>query len=424
MPSFMPPRDPSTGALDMGDLYPQQPTRYTPVDPRVGQGTISAYQPTLTDRLQSGLSSVLGQHMGERATNFLNDLSPVGAVTGAWDAGKQFANASTGPVTWGKAGMGAAALASLGASILPYGQDARMALQAGQQPLKGMFGRLLGDESGAIRAWHGSPHDFDQFDMSKIGTGEGAQAYGHGLYFAESPDVAKNYQTTLGGQRYSLNGQDLSAGSPVQQRAAQLLYARNGDPAAATELAQKYIADSSPHGMDKTWRAVNDFLSQNGGQIKAPGHLYEVNINADPHDFLNWDAPTWDQPQTVKDLLRQYGHTSHLEPPTPVVVQTASGKWTARNVWNEPIGTFADRQAAEAKSLAAHQRDNGGMLAYQQLGGNSIYHSLDKGDASRALLNQGVPGIKYLDQGSRGVGNGTSNYVVFDPSLISILNKH
>ena len=33
-----------------------------------------------------------------------------------------------------------------------------------------------------IRAFHGSPHDFDAFDLSKIGTGEGAQAYGHGLY--------------------------------------------------------------------------------------------------------------------------------------------------------------------------------------------------------------------------------------------------
>ena len=36
-----------------------------------------------------------------------------------------------------------------------------------------------------IRAFHGSPYDFNAFDMSKIGTGEGAQAYGHGLYLAE-----------------------------------------------------------------------------------------------------------------------------------------------------------------------------------------------------------------------------------------------
>ena len=38
--------------------------------------------------------------------------------------------------------------------------------------------------------WHGSPHQFDAFDSSKIGTGEGAQAYGHGLYLAEAKDVA------------------------------------------------------------------------------------------------------------------------------------------------------------------------------------------------------------------------------------------
>jgi hypothetical protein len=45
-----------------------------------------------------------------------------------------------------------------------------------------------------IRAYHGSPHDFDKFDLSKIGTGEGRQGFGHGLYFAEKEDVAKSYR--------------------------------------------------------------------------------------------------------------------------------------------------------------------------------------------------------------------------------------
>jgi hypothetical protein len=34
-----------------------------------------------------------------------------------------------------------------------------------------------------INAYHGSPHEFQRFSMDKIGTGEGAQAYGSGLYF-------------------------------------------------------------------------------------------------------------------------------------------------------------------------------------------------------------------------------------------------
>ena len=40
-----------------------------------------------------------------------------------------------------------------------------------------------------IEAYHGSPYDFDKFKTEAIGTGEGAQAYGQGLYFAESEDV-------------------------------------------------------------------------------------------------------------------------------------------------------------------------------------------------------------------------------------------
>jgi hypothetical protein len=40
-------------------------------------------------------------------------------------------------------------------------------------------------------------HPLGRFDMSKLGTGEGAQAYGQGLYFAENEDVAKEYRDQL-----------------------------------------------------------------------------------------------------------------------------------------------------------------------------------------------------------------------------------
>ena len=44
-----------------------------------------------------------------------------------------------------------------------------------------------------MTTYHGSPHLFNKFRMDKIGTGEGAQAYGHGLYLAENPNVARQY---------------------------------------------------------------------------------------------------------------------------------------------------------------------------------------------------------------------------------------
>ena len=54
--------------------------------------------------------------------------------------------------------------------------------QQGEQEL-GLLSQALADAAGgagAIKVFHGSPHKFDKFDFSKIGTGEGAQAYGHG----------------------------------------------------------------------------------------------------------------------------------------------------------------------------------------------------------------------------------------------------
>lgn len=45
-----------------------------------------------------------------------------------------------------------------------------------------------------LRAFHGSPHLFNEFDLEKIGDGVGAQAYGYGLYFAGSEDVARFYK--------------------------------------------------------------------------------------------------------------------------------------------------------------------------------------------------------------------------------------
>ena len=46
-------------------------------------------------------------------------------------------------------------------------------------------------------AWHGSPFRFDRFSTENIGTGEGAQAYGWGLYFAGDKEVSEWYRRRL-----------------------------------------------------------------------------------------------------------------------------------------------------------------------------------------------------------------------------------
>jgi len=107
-----------------------------------------------------------------------------------------------------KAGRGGEALMTAAENFLPFVGAAKSALegdyrnamiQAGLdvamphavQGAAALSGKFLAPVlAGAIKAYHGSPHKFDKFDMSKIGSGEGFQSYGHGLYFAESPNVS------------------------------------------------------------------------------------------------------------------------------------------------------------------------------------------------------------------------------------------
>ena len=58
-------------------------------------------------------------------------------------------------------------------------------------------------------AWHGSPYDFDEFDLGAIGSGEGNQVHGWGLYFAKNKKVSVAYKDVLGakGSFVILNGE-------------------------------------------------------------------------------------------------------------------------------------------------------------------------------------------------------------------------
>ncbi len=73
---------------------------------------------------------------------------------------------------------------------------------------------------GRIEVWHGSPHDFAQFDAGKIGTGEGAQAYGHGYFAAERTVTANHLSHRPIGHRNRVRTNIASYGVPMQHRLA------------------------------------------------------------------------------------------------------------------------------------------------------------------------------------------------------------
>ena len=70
--------------------------------------------------------------------------------------------------------------------------------------------KLKGKDGYAQAAWHGSPYDFDEFDLGGIGGGLGTQAFGWGLYFAEKRSVAEKYKVERKSKnKFTLKGNDI-----------------------------------------------------------------------------------------------------------------------------------------------------------------------------------------------------------------------
>lgn len=235
-----------------------------------------------------------------------------------------------------------------------------------------------------IRAYHGSPHDFDKFDLSKIGTGEGAQAYGHGLYFAESPNVAQQYRDQLAGDFFKTPSGALFDPTTLQHMNTRATLTRTKDLEAAIKRGMDILpnAPAATKGMLESDLAILRELKNQGGLTQAPGRMYEVNINARPDQFLDWDKP--------------FGAQSEL------VQKAVAGELKRAMPW--PITPNDLNEQTQIKALRS-----------------SI---LDSRHNTKKLSEAGIPGIRYLDQGSRGQGNGTFNYVVFNDALIDILKKY
>ncbi len=307
-----------------------------------------------------------------------------------------------------------------------------------------------------IRAYHGSPHDFDKFDISKIGTGEGAQAYGHGLYFAENPETAKFYKEALS-QKPTLHGKPLldqhydtatPTGHPyldemIKQSFGDMDLLRKTLDAniqagpAVTDLpfwqkvAAKRVSDSQ-----SALKHLNELEASGAFGTVSPGKTYEVNIAAHPEHFLDWDKPLSEHPQQVKEAFRPIyeGITTRPAGDNFVdVVVPASGTGTS-HLRGATIGSVPKDKIPEDLAAWAMDHDpRSGRVLYDHMARRAAqaeqarqpnFDVRNPYEASQMLREAGIPGIKYLDQGSRGAGEGTRNYVVFDPKLIDIVKKY
>jgi hypothetical protein len=272
-----------------------------------------------------------------------------------------------------------------------------------------------------IRAFHGSPHDFEAFDASKIGTGEGAQAYGHGLYVAESQDVAQGYRDRLStgspapqGPVPIVNGEVFI---PKNYEITQIFNKSDGDPTKFVPAMKNYIARNhdNPFAETQDAQTLIDAVKDNKFFNGMSGRMYEVEIAADPQHFLDWDKPLSEQ-GNVGQIANQVFPSKpwSLQPsPSGKTAQVVHpGGWVTQGY---PGNYSMERAQAIIDDLNAKE------TGLARRGGDLVPR---RPEDAAALREAGIPGIKYLDAGSRGAGEGSSNYVIFDPKLLKFVRKY
>lgn len=244
----------------------------------------------------------------------------------------------------------------------------------------GMPGRM------GFPAHHGTPHEVDRFRTEKIGTGEGAQVYGWGLYFAENRAVSEEYARRLGEGSIGLyDKQQFDPYNPRHQ-AAVLLEQSGGDRAKAITEAKRVQSEwgASPHR--ETFARAQEVL-RNGTESKITrgGNIYTVDLDVKPEQLLDWDKPINEQLPEVIKLLR------------PAIDELVA--WRKRIGAGQVFGMSHERtvESMSANHFYRELSDRNLHIPGTPFVGTTTGARL----ASEFLNRLGIKGIRYLDQGSR-----------------------
>jgi hypothetical protein len=249
--------------------------------------------------------------------------------------------------------------------------------------LKG--GKLAAALSGMV-SWHGGPTKWapepgfpqGRPRLDKIGTGEGAAAYGHGFYSGQAKGTGMDYKQRLERTTADIEGVDLGTAMPgapneTVDAIAEFLH----QPMSISNVRARLRPLARDNPDDKALKSAMFYLDRAAAKhgttaILTPakqGSLYKLDIpDADVAKFLDWDAPLSQQSDSVKtaitDLADQYGGDM-------------------------------DKMFSVAGPLR------------EGVSGEAFYRTLTKATgskeaASEALRRAGIPGNKYYDQMSRG----------------------
>jgi predicted ABC-type ATPase len=172
-------------------------------------------------------------------------------------------------------------------------------------------------------AWHGTPHDFDGFDLGAIGTGEGTQVHGWGLYFAKERKVSEGYKKRLSTKRtiihlgensyveYGSGYKEISSGERVDGASAlgfalDGILASEGDISSVIQTFENDIKESDAEN-SAFYKEVVRILRENDSSVEEgvdTSRLFEVEIPDD--DVLLDEQKSFDeQPKFVQEKIKK-----------------------------------------------------------------------------------------------------------------------
>lgn len=286
-----------------------------------------------------------------------------------------------------------------------------------------------------MTVYHGSPHIFEKFDLSKIGTGEGNQSYGRGLYTAQNPQVATEYRNALTGNHNRDKFIPTVDGKEIDTPVIRSIINKGSNPEKFIEDMQPKIAglqknlsvasknetlpgisdyDMAKMDLDRHLKMVDEAKGYIGKQIKNEplGSFYKVDL-PDTHirRMLDWDDQLKNQPKQVRDLAKSLG----------LDMNDLGGDLLAKVGKGEEGKQILEKAGIRGiKYLDEHSRWSPYEVEILHKGkpyAKSEYAT--KGQAEQYAKEKEAEGFQTKH---RMVG--TRNFVVFDPNHLSILERN
>ena len=286
----------------------------------------------------------------------------------------------------------------------------------------------------SITALHASPHSFRKFSTDFMGKGEGAQAYGWGLYFAENPKVNRSYMNQFAQDKATWKFREVETGViEVMQRSL-----------VGSFLPKDALPEAKEDASDIAWSVLGDLVDA------ARGSMTVLDIVMELHDEIDTNrkyAETYPQEREKLEQLEGFmlsllDHLDEIEvrPGMPsnykVELNVEDSELLGWDYVDETVLSLLKDSPVEEVRYALERAESRADYRGENVSGKDVYQELfdafwdgedgTKQEAQKAasvsLLSSDIKGIRYADGYTRGKveEEQTYNYVIFDGNDIKI----